>query len=159
MSLVRVVAVDALAWAAWSATVGYVFHRLPATCFQADGPLTRLRPWERSGRAYQRLGIRRWKDKLPEAGALFPGGASKRSLGGASTADLERFAAETRRAESVHWTIPVITPALALWNPAPLAAAMAVYALAANLPCLMVQRYNRARIQRVTSRRRLAPSP
>ena len=56
-------------------------------------------------------------------------------------------------AELVHWAIPTITPAFALWNPPLLSAAMAAYAVAANAPCIAVQRYNRARIARVLRRR------
>ena len=56
----------------------------------------------------------------------------------------------------MHWMILVIVPVFALWNPAPLVAAMVAYAVVANLPCVMVQRYNRARIERVTQRRRPA---
>jgi glycosyl-4,4'-diaponeurosporenoate acyltransferase len=148
-----VVALDAAVWATWSAVVGYTAHRLPVHRLERDGPLTRLRAWERSGRAYERLGIRRWKDRLPELGAVFRGGVSKRALASRTTPDLARFAAETRRAELVHWTIPVITPVFALWNPPWLLAAMAVYAIVANAPCLVVQRYNRGRLLRVIDRR------
>ena len=158
MTLPMLVALDALVWGAWSAIVGYGFHRLPASTFASDGAVTRLRAWERSGHVYERLGIRRWKDRLPEAGAWFRAGVSKRSIGGRTADDVERFAAETRRAEHVHWTIPVIAPLFVLWNPGPLFAAMVVYALVANVPCVMVQRYNRARIERGRRRRRLASS-
>lgn len=147
------VAIDAAVWATWSAVVGYAAHRLPLHRLAHDGPLTRLRPWERSGRAYERLGIRRWKDRLPEFGTVFRGGMSKRALPTRSTSDLARFVAETRRAEIVHWAIPAITPVFALWNPPWLLAVMAAYALVANLPCLLVQRYNRGRLLRVMDRR------
>lgn len=155
-----VVALDAVVWATWSGLVGYTAHRLPLHRVARDGPLTRLRAWEQSGRAYERLAIRRWKDRLPEFGAVFRGGVSKRALPSRTTSDLDRFAAETRRAELVHWTIPVITPLFALWNPPWLLAAMAAYAVVANVPCLVVQRYNRGRLLRVLDRRsqRFAPS-
>ncbi len=148
-----VVAIDAAVWATWSAVVGYSAHRLPLHRLTEDGPLTRLRPWERSGRVYERLGIRRWKDRLPELGALFRGGVSKRALPSRATSDLARFAAETRRAELVHWAVPAIIPVFALWNPAWLFAVMAAYGLVANVPCLVVQRYNRGRLRRVMDRR------
>jgi glycosyl-4,4'-diaponeurosporenoate acyltransferase len=120
-----VVLADSAAWAGWSVVVGYGATRLGDTTLGHDSWLTRLRSWERDGRWYERVGIRRWKDRLPEAGAVFRRGRSKRALPGRADADLERFAAETRRAELVHWVIPVLTPVFALWNPAPLVAAMA----------------------------------
>jgi glycosyl-4,4'-diaponeurosporenoate acyltransferase len=156
--LAVVVLADAGTWAAWSAVVGYAAHRLPPGAVERDGWLTRARRWEDGGRWYERIGIRRWKDRLPEAGAVFRGGTSKRALPGRSTDGLRRFAAETRRAELVHWAIPVITPVFVLWNPPALLAAMATYAVVANAPCIAVQRYNRARITRVLTRRG-APGP
>lgn len=149
----QIVLLDALVWAAWSAVVGYAAHRLPLRRLDHDAPLTRLRTWERGGRVYERLGIRRWKDRLPEFGAVFPGGASKRSLPWRDPPHLTRFAAETRRAEIVHWAIPVVTPLFALWNPAWLVGGMVAYAVVANAPCLIVQRYNRGRLLRVLTRR------
>jgi glycosyl-4,4'-diaponeurosporenoate acyltransferase len=149
----QVVALDALVWAAWSVVVGYAAHRLPLGLLDHDGPLTRLRSWERGGRAYERLGIRRWKDRLPEFGAVFRGGTSKRSLPSRDTPALVRFTAETRRAELVHWAIPLLAPVFAVWNPAWLFGAMVGYAVLANAPCLIVQRYNRGRLQRILARR------
>ena len=148
-----VVLADSVVWAGWSAVVGYGAHHLPPRVVESDNRLTRLRSWERSGRAYEALGIRRWKDRLPEAGAVFGGGVSKRALPGRGADDLERFAAETRRAELVHWAIPLITPVFALWNPPALLAAMVAYAVVANAPCIAIQRFNRVRITRVLDRR------
>jgi glycosyl-4,4'-diaponeurosporenoate acyltransferase len=153
MSLGTVVLADAAVWAAWSTVVGYTAHRTPAERLDHDGAFTRLRPWERNGRVYERIGIKRWKDRLPELGAVFRGGVSKRRLGTTDTAGLRRFAVETRRAEGVHWAIPAVTPVFVLWNPAWLVAAMAVYAVVANVPCLLVQRYNRGRLLRLVGRR------
>jgi glycosyl-4,4'-diaponeurosporenoate acyltransferase len=149
----QIVAADAAVWAGWSAVVGYGAHRLPRARLDRDGPLTRLRPWEREGRAYERFGIRHWKDRVPELGASFRGGVSKRALGGHDEAALAGFAAETRRAELVHWAIPLVTPVFVLWNPPWLLAAMVAYAVVANLPCLVIQRYNRGRTLRVVDRR------
>jgi glycosyl-4,4'-diaponeurosporenoate acyltransferase len=150
--VIAVVALDAAVWAAWSAAVGLVASRQPVERFDHDNWLTCDRHAERAGHTYERLGIRRWKDHVPEAGQLF-GGRSKRALGGATPAGLAAFAAETRRAEIVHWAILVVVPVFALWNPAPLMPAMVAYAIVANLPCIAIQRYNRLRINRMVSRR------
>ncbi len=107
------------------------------------------RPVERGGRLYERLRIRRWKDRLPEAGALFAGGVSKRRLAG----DLERFAAETRRAEYGHWLAMAFAPVFALWNPLMGLVLMATYSVVVNAPFIAIQRYNRQRAQRVLTRR------
>jgi glycosyl-4,4'-diaponeurosporenoate acyltransferase len=143
------VLIDAAVWAAWSAVCGYAAHRL------SDGRLTeprwlRLRAVERDGRVYERvLRIKAWKDLLPEAGSLFRGGFSKRRITRHDPAYLERFARETVRAERTHWAILALSPVFYLWNPWWLATAMLGYGVLANVPCLLVQRYNRARLERI----------
>jgi len=135
-------------WAAVHTTAGYAAHRVPLDRLQRDGWLLRIRSFERRGQPYLRLGIRRWKDRLPEAGDWFAGGTSKRRLPAANVTGLARFAAETRRAERAHWWMLAASPLAVIWNPPLGVAAMIAYGLAANVPCIAVQRYNRARIER-----------
>ena len=138
----------AATWGVWSTVCGYVAHRLPAQWLQRDSWLLRLHRTERSGRHYDRvLRIKRWKDLLPEAGGLFRGGFAKRRIRH-DRAYLEQFLVETRRAELAHWPILALGPTFYAWMPWWLASAMLGYALAANVPCILVQRYNRARLER-----------
>ncbi len=146
-----IIGLNVLLWAGWSLAVGYVAHRRPVRAFSRDTWLYRVRRFEAGGRLYERWGIRRWKDRLPEAGALFTGGLAKRQLAGHDMAAIERFMAETRRAEWTHWWITGITPAFALFNPPAVMPLIVLYALAVNGPCLVVQRYNRARLGRLLS--------
>jgi glycosyl-4,4'-diaponeurosporenoate acyltransferase len=140
---------DAVLWALWSTGCGYAAHRLSADTLARDG-LLRLRAVERGGRVYERrLRIKAWKDALPEAGSLFRGGLSKRRLTGHDRAHLEQFGRETRRAERTHWGILLLSPVFFAWNPWWLALAMVAYGVAANVPCILVQRYNRARLERL----------
>lgn len=140
--------VDAAVWIAWSFAAGYFAHCLPLSRLQRDDGLLRLRPNER--RFYERaFRIKRWKDRLPEGGDLFPGGYNKSHLRGRDIPALERFAAETRRAEITHWLIMAAGPIFLLWNPWWLGVVMLAYAVIANYPCLVVQRYNRARLVRL----------
>ena len=62
---------DAAVWAGWSVVVGVGVHLVPGRWFAHDTWLTRPRAFERNGRVYERVHIRRWKDRLPEAGGLF----------------------------------------------------------------------------------------
>lgn len=151
---------DVLAWAVLGTVAGYVGHRLPTAWLRRDrGPLG-LRRFERGGGWYQhRLRIKRWKDRLPEAGGLFRGGVSKRSLLTPDRDGLEAFAMATRRAEIVHWALIAVAPLFVLWNPWWLAGVMVLYALGANGPCLLVQRYNRARVQTALDRARWPTGP
>lgn len=148
-----VVAVDAAAWALVQVGAGYVGHRLPDRLLDRDGWLLAERGWERGGRFYvETARIRRWKRFLPEAGAVFAGGLSKRELWGREPAQLAGLARETRRAEVVHWLMLVPTPVFVAGNPAVLAPFMVLYAAAVNLPCIAAQRYNRIRLRRAAAR-------
>jgi glycosyl-4,4'-diaponeurosporenoate acyltransferase len=147
------VLVDAGVWASWSAVCGYIAHRIPAARLSHDGRLFRLRRFEARGHVYVRVvRIKRWKDRLPEAGALFRGGFSKRRVTMGDRAYLERFAVETRRAELTHWLILAASPWFFLWNPWWLGLAMVGYGIVSNVPCLAIQRYNRARLLRMILR-------
>jgi glycosyl-4,4'-diaponeurosporenoate acyltransferase len=142
------VVLDVGAWAAWSVLVGWIGHRRAASDFAVDRWWSRLRRREAGGRWYERrLRVKAWKDRLPEAGALFAGGTSKRSLpaGADRRSNLQRFVVETRRAEWVHWVVAALVVVFPVWNDPWVLAPMVVYAAAANGPCIAVQRYNRAR--------------
>jgi glycosyl-4,4'-diaponeurosporenoate acyltransferase len=139
-------------WAVVHAGTGYAVHRIPVARLERDGRLFRARTIEGGGRLYERAGIRRWKDRLPEAGALFAGGMSKLRLPAGCDGGIARFAVETRRAELGHWLALVAGPAAVVWNPPAGAVAMGLYGVAANLPCIAIQRFNRQRAQRVLDR-------
>ncbi|WP_395656397.1 hypothetical protein [Nocardioides sp.] len=145
--------VDVVAWAVFHTVTGYAAHRLDDHRLARDGWLLRQRSFEDGGRWYRRrLRIHRWKDRLPEAGDLFSGGMSKRELPTYDLAGLQVFARETRRAELAHWWAMACGPLFVLWNP-PLAAALLVtYGVVVNLPFIVIQRYNRFRIDALVAR-------
>jgi glycosyl-4,4'-diaponeurosporenoate acyltransferase len=148
VNAVPAVAADAAVWAAWGTAVGYAAARAADARFAHDTWLTRIRSWERDGLTWERLEVRRWKAAVPELGALF-GGRSKRRLPSGDRDGLARYALETRRAEIVHWVVPLAVVVMPIWSPAWVTAMMAAYAVAANAPCIVIQRYNRARACRL----------
>ncbi len=145
-----VAAVDFAAWGAIQGGMGYLVHRLPERCFAGQGWLWREHRIEDGGRLYVRgFGIRHWKHLLPDAGRVFAGGFSRRHLAARGPEYLARFAFETRRAELNHWLALAFVPVFALWNPPIAMVPIAAYGVAANLPCVLAQRYNRIRLVRV----------
>lgn len=138
-------------WPCWMAAVGYVAARTPDQRFAADDFVTRIRPFERGGRWYrEQLAIHRWKDRLPEVGLLF-GDYSKRQLSSRDASGFERFALETRRAEYAHLAMVAGALVTTLWNPPWAFPINVAVGAGANLPCLAVQRYNRARLETVAA--------
>lgn len=146
------IALDVAVWALVHAGTGYFVHRIDADApaLATDQWWSRPRRFERDGRWYERrFRIKRWKDRLPEAGALFPGGVSKRTLAHHDLVSLRRYAIETRRAELGHWLAAIASPWFVLWNPPGVAVFMVAYGAAVNVPFIAIQRYNRARIERL----------
>ena len=140
-------------WVLFHIGSGFVTHHMPTRLFHRESWLFRTRVFEAEGRLYRRiLRIHRWKDLLPEAGATFAGGIAKRSLPAGLRANrqhLQRFIAETRRAELTHWLPILLSATFFVWNPPEIAGWMPVYAAATNLPFIFVQRANRPRLQRL----------
>lgn len=145
-------------WPAWTAAAGYLAERVPSQAFESDDALTRLRHFEHDGDWYRDcLLIHAWKDRIPEAGAVF-GGFAKRNIQGSDADELIEFVVECRRAEYAHWVMSSGVVLTYLWNPRWAFPVNAAVAAGSNLPCIAVQRYNRARLNRTIARMR-ARSP
>jgi glycosyl-4,4'-diaponeurosporenoate acyltransferase len=134
-------------WLGWSLLVGAAANQLPLPWLAPPGgelpqgeAATALRRYERC------LLIRRWKPWIRDAGHVLPGGIRKASLMGRDRAGLERLLAETRRAELVHWALWPAWLVTALWLPPRGVVLNLVFATCFNLPCLLLQRYNRLRV-------------
>ncbi len=155
LSPAAVVVLNILTWGLVQLGMGWVFTRMPDDWFDAEETWARPFPWERRGRVYERwFGIRRWKDHLPDAAAWFEGGYAKARLDSTAPDHLQRFKRETWRGELAHWATFIALPVLCLWNPGWAMGVNVAYAIASNLPCILVQRYNRARIGHVMARAR-----
>jgi glycosyl-4,4'-diaponeurosporenoate acyltransferase len=149
-----VVGANVLAWLVWVVAIGYVAHVQPLRRVDHDTWLTRPRGFEDGGRWYDRvLHIKQWKDRLPEGGSFFKGGFAKRSVAGGDAYVMQRFVAETRRAEYAHWVMMFGGVLFVAWNPWWADVFNLLLGVAINVPCLLVQRYNRLRLQRVLTRR------
>jgi glycosyl-4,4'-diaponeurosporenoate acyltransferase len=153
--LILLIAVDSVVWAVLHIGVAWAGTRLPASLFSPQFLLFRPSSWEQGGRFYERaLGVRRWKHLLPDGAPWFSGGFPKATLKEQDTAYLQRFVLETCRGETVHWIVLSAGGLFFLWNPVWLACCMVVYAVVANLPCIITQRYNRLRLARIVARTR-----
>jgi glycosyl-4,4'-diaponeurosporenoate acyltransferase len=145
---------SALGWLLWSLLVGGLANRIPAGWLEAGSGWPARGKGESLQLYERRLGIRRWKPWLPDAGDALPGGVRKGSLARRDPTQLERLVLETRRAELVHrtlWSFWIVT---ALWLPPAGVLVNLIFACLFNLPCLLVQRYNRLRLGRTLQRLR-----
>jgi len=146
-----VVGANVVFWPTWTLAVGYTAQRLRRDIFAEDNRVTNLRGFEAGGGIYREcLAIHQWKDRLPEAGALF-GGLDKSVLGVPDVRRVDAFIVESRRAELAHWMMVVGVAPTVAWNPRWAFSVNLAVALGSNLPCIAVQRYNRARFLRLAN--------
>lgn len=150
LPVIWIVVLNVAGWLLIQLGFAWAFTKMPSERFR-PGPGG---AWEQGGRFYEkRVAIKRWKDLLPDAARWFDGGFAKRTLAGADASYYERFIRETWRGESCHWCALACAPVFFLWNPWWGDLIIVGYAVAANLPCILAQRYNRLRLTRVSSRR------
>ncbi len=153
MSIPGIIVLNGAGWLVIQLGFAWAFTRMPLTWFNPGG----ARAWEQKGRFYERVfGIKHWKDRLPDAARWFGGGFAKGALAGTDPDYLRRFMRETWRGELCHWLALGCAPLFFLWNPWWGDVINVVYAVAANLPCILAQRYNRLRFQRLLTRRERA---
>lgn len=151
-----VILLNVAGWPVIQLIMAWVFTRMPAAWFHPPRALG----WEGGGRLYERVfAIKRWKDRLPDAARWFSGGFAKGTLASTAPDYVDRFLRETWRGELCHWAALACAPVFFLWNPLWADLVMVGYALAANLPCILAQRYNRLRLWRLRARAHPTPRP
>jgi glycosyl-4,4'-diaponeurosporenoate acyltransferase len=144
-------------WLLASLLVGSVANQLPPSWLQdpaipGPGPRGSQAKAPQVDRRVDPVGIRTWKRWIPDAGGVLPGGVRKATLVRRNRTALERLVQETRRAELVHWALLPAGLLTALWLPPSGVLVNLLFALAFNLPCLLLQRFNRGRLRRCLAR-------
>ena len=128
--------------------------RLLARCtFHPERFPWRAYAWEDG--LWKRLRIRRWQARVPDMSRLFTKLMPAKRLTKETAADLPRMITETCVAELTHTALSLCGLVMPLlWRGAGGVIAAAVYILLGNLPFIIVQRYNRPRLQRLFARQR-----
>ena len=153
LTLLNIVAIPAI-----HLVISWCFTRMPAKWFDSDSQLFRARSWESGGSIYQSFfRIRSWKGLLPDAAPWF-GGFAKGKLKEKNPQYIKDFIVETCRGEAAHYAQIIGIWGMLVWNPWPVAGiVMIVYAILSNFPCMILQRYTRARLQRLLDDLRQGP--
>jgi glycosyl-4,4'-diaponeurosporenoate acyltransferase len=141
-----IIAANVFGWLVLQLAIAAVATRMDSRRFAHDNWLYRTCPAEV---AFYRnwLLVRRWKGLLPDGAPWVGGTFRKKRIQGRDPAYLRQFVIETRRGEAAHWVMLACFPLFFAWNPHWAWIVMALYAIAANLPCIVVQRYNRHAVQ------------
>lgn len=155
LSIGWTIVVDFVAWALFHLSISLFTLYLPDPYFQKNTFLYRTRKWEKEGQFWQRhFNIKKWAKLIPDGTRLLGAGFYKKKLQQKKANYLETFILETKRAEFTHWLSILPSFLFFLWNPVWAGWIMVVYALVFNIPIIVVQRYNRPRLERVLNRKR-----
>ena len=127
--------------------ISFVSNRIPYR--HLEKVRKHLQVCEAEIRFYERsCHIKKWKDLVPSAGPF-----DKRNLKDDSLEYLSVFILETVRAEVAHVSCIIASMMILLSSPLGVSPEMALFFLIINLPCIMIQRCNRPRLERILRRK------
>lgn len=96
------------------------------------------------------LKVKSWQGKLPDMSKILPKLMPAKDMSRESLADIPRMIRETCVAELTHVLLSILGLALPfIWQGAGGIIFMLVYILLGNLPFIIIQRYNRPRLQKL----------
>ena len=130
----------------------FIGQALPRHWFDPGSKSFRMHPWEESGNFYRKIHIRKWKDKLPDASKVMPDMYRKEISGPPSEENLQCLIAESCVAEFIHKLLILLSLGVVkIWSGKNGWFFWFLCALG-NLPFILIQRFNRPRLQAALSR-------
>lgn len=133
----------------------FVGQALPRAWFSAERFPYRAAEWENGGKVYEKLGIKRWKDFLPDMSRIMPDMVEKKMTKQNREQGMGVLIAETCVAECVHfWLIILSLGIFVFWRGGWAVVFWLVYNILGNVPFMIIQRYNRPRLVLLEQRRK-----
>ncbi len=139
----------------WNVAVGAAVHiallvicqRRPPGAYSPARARYRERRWERGGKVYkERWKIHVWKEKVPQF--VTKDGFSKEHFAhNPSLAYVDAFIVETCRGEWYHSSCLWMAGVVVVVNPLAVGWLFSLLLLVVHVPCKVIQRYNRFRLQ------------
>ena len=125
---------------------GIIGEWLPRRWFHWEKSPWKAYDWEKNGKVYEKLGIRKWKEKVPDKSRWGGREYAKTIRGQNDMENTIRLLQETCVAELIHWVLMLATPLVFVFAHGPMAIlVVALYGLS-HIPCIIIQRYNRPRL-------------
>ena len=145
----NIILINFLLMALWHLSILFLCMKLDSSFFDPRKFLYTARKWEKKGKFYTSvLKIKKWKDKLPQY--VCKNGFSKRSLNSKMDKQyMEKFIVETCRAEWNHFMCSMYWVVSIFLNSSIYAVIFSLIPILANLPFLLIQRFNRIRLCRL----------
>lgn len=145
LPIVITVILDSILWLVIHLAGAKIAMLIPNSHF--DKPLpTKINPKRFQMFIFERvLFVKYFKKFLPDGGSFFKGGFEKKHLKEKNITYYKQFLRETRRAEWTHYLQMIPAPIFFLFNPLWVGYFMIGYAILANMPCILTQKYNQIR--------------
>lgn len=152
-TVLKMIVSNSLAWLFFHLSISIGASRISTDFLEEKEHWFALASWERNGHFWQKwTWIRLWKDKVPDSTQLFKRNYDLTSFSMTDEESIKRFILETRRAELTHWLSIVPAPLFFIWNPPWAGWFMVGYAVVVNAPFILIQRYNRPRLEKIRLR-------
>ena len=129
----------------------FLGEKLPRSIFDPEKFPYRCYAWEQEGKIYDRLGIQKWKTRIPDMSKYIARAFSKQGNMMRDPDHLRRLVKETCSAEFVHWALIAVSPVFPILMEECGLLSMLIY-IAGNMLFVIIQRYNRPRIQKIIQR-------
>ena len=129
----------------------FLGERVPRTWFNADAFPFKSFGWEKEGQIYEKIGIQWWKNRTPDMSKYIRRAFPKQGNLLRNPEHLCKLVLETCSAEFVHWVLVLLSPVFAILMDECGVLAMILYIIG-NLVSIIIQRYNRPRIQKIIQR-------
>lgn len=140
----------------WLAIVGFsgflLGRMIPAKWLRPDMGMFQPFAFEQNGRIYEKMGIRKWHKRLPDMSRILPFLVPAKNMKGAYKKRLDVMIHETCVAEFIHHLMNLFAlHCLKIW-PGMGGICVALLYIMLNLPFILIQRYNRPRLQHLQKR-------
>jgi len=155
VSSVTIALLNIFIWPVAHVSVSWWALRLDSTKFHSEDFLYRERFWEFGGALYERLFlIKKWKRLLPDGAAMLGVEVSRNINSLLTPTGQQKLFNETMRSELAHWMTMIIGLLLSVFNSFEVWLVMLAYAIVANVPCILAQRYNRIKLGKILTKKK-----
>lgn len=134
--------------------IGFLVGRLIPKQWMCPGSgIFRCFAFEKEGKLYEKLGVRKWNKQLPDMSKLLPFMMPPKNLKGDFQQRLPVMLQETCVAELIHGALNIVgLHCLKLWPGIGGVILYLLYAALCNMPYILLQRYNRPRLMKLQTK-------
>lgn len=130
----------------------FIGESIPRAWYNADRFPFRCYAWERNGQVYEKLGVKWRKTHAIDMSRFMKKSFPKQNTMSRDPAHLRRLVQEMCNAEAVHWVLALLSPVFVWLIEGWYGVVIAIGYALSNLSDIMIQRYNRPRIQMILKR-------